>query len=290
VQALDRGEQDRGVELLQQAIQANPGLITPRSILGEIYRKQNQYELALTQYQTLVGLDAYTPANHYYLGLTYQFMDRLREAAAAYMAALKLNPDDPKSNMNLGLVGLVLGNGDDAVSHIERATMLDPTSASAFANLGVALDSRGEYGRAESAYRRSLELDSSQPSTVTNLGANLIAQKKVSEAISMLEQAIKMEDTPRAHKLLGDALALAKRYDDALKQYDVALTKNSNYAPALNGRAAVLIQKYQAGSQLDDTLRAAAVKSWQQSLSANANQPQVSAAIKQWEKQPMLNK
>src|SRR5207249_3608208 len=81
VQALDAGDRDRAIAILQAALQANPNLITPRNMLGDLYRDKSQYTLALDQYQALVYLDPYSTSNHYYLGLCYQFLDRIREAA-----------------------------------------------------------------------------------------------------------------------------------------------------------------------------------------------------------------
>jgi tetratricopeptide (TPR) repeat protein len=283
-QQLDRGETDQAVATLASAIQVNPNLISPRSLLGDIYRSRNQYALAADQYHALVELDPYEPKNDYYLGLCYQFLDRVKDAVASYLRALHLNPSDAKSNMNLGLAYLALGKPDDAIRYIEKATQIDPNSAEAWANLGVALDSKGETLTAENAYRKSIELDSNQAATMVNLGANLLQQGKDSGAIAILQEAIKRQDSALARKFLGDAFQHSGRNDDAIAQYQQAVKLDPNYAPALNALANSMIAKYESGSELDDALRQGAVDSWKKSLSTKPQQPQIASLIQKWDR------
>ena len=282
---LDEGKVDEAVATLASAIQVNPNLIMPRSLLGDIYRSRNQYALAADQYQALTQLDPYASDNYYYLGLCYQFLDRLKDSVATYLRALHLNPADAKSNMNLGLAYLALGKPDDAVRYIEKSTQLDPNSAAGWANLGVAYDACGEPLKAENAYRRSLELDSNQAATMENLGANLIQQGKTSAAIAILQEAIKRQDSAFAHKLLGDAYTMAKRDDDAVAQYQEAVRVDPNYTAGLNALASAMIAKYEAGSELDDSLRRTAVSSWKKSLAFKPQQPQIAELVQKWDKQ-----
>jgi superkiller protein 3 len=252
-------------------------------MLGDLYRESGDYNKAVGQYEALVKLDPYTWSNFYKLGVTYQFLERLREAADSYGRALKLNPDDPNSNMNLGLVYLYLGNPDDAVKYTERATLLDPKSAAAYSNLGVALDARGEFARAEAAYRHSLDLDPENTTTLLNLGTNLIAQNKGSEAVDIMERVIKSNDTPLHRKRYGDALAKAGRYDDAVKEFESALNIDPKYYPAMNEIGWTKIAEYRQNLELDDNKRAEALAIWNQSLSINPDQPKIQAAKAEWD-------
>jgi len=278
------GQRDEAIKLLEQAVAANPDLRMAQSMLGDAYRGKGDYEKAAIHYDAASRLDRYNANNQYNLGVAYQFLNRLKDAAAAYIRALQLNPKDVKSNMNLGLVYLALGQTDDAVTFLERATRLDPKNAAAWSNLGVAMDARGSAVLAESTYRKALELASDNTVTLQNLAQNLIGQGKSSEAISIMEQVLTRIDTPSAHKRYGDALADAKRYDDAMKQYDIALQLDSRFLPALNEKGFLLIKRYVDGLDLDDSLRVNALQIWQSSLKLNPNQPRIVDAIKKWEK------
>jgi tetratricopeptide (TPR) repeat protein len=283
VQAYNSGDRDRAVQNLVVATRANPDLIMARLMLGDLYREGGNYDAAVSQYERLVVLDPYTWQNFYKLGVSYQFLQRLVDAAGSYKKALNLNPDDPNSNMNLGLVNLYLGDADEAVRFCEKATLLDPRSASAFSNLGVALDAKGEYGRAEAAYRKSLDIDPENATTMLNLGTNLIAQNKGDEAVSILERVIQVGDTPLHRKRYGDALAKAGRYDEAIEQYQAALKIDPNYYPAMNEIGWTRIAEYKNNLELDDAKRDEAINTWKQSLEINAEQPKISAALKEWQ-------
>jgi tetratricopeptide (TPR) repeat protein len=146
------------------------------------------------------------------------------------------------------------------------------------------MDARGSAVLAESTYRKALELDSDNTVTLQNLAQNLIGQGKSSEAISIMEQVLARVDTPAAHKRYGDALALARQYDQANQQYDLALKIDPKYLPALNEKGFMLIKRYVDGLNLDDTLRVKAIEFWKSSLKLNPEQPRISQAIAKWEK------
>jgi superkiller protein 3 len=282
VKAYDSGNRKRAVSDLIAATRANPDLIMSRLMLGDLYREGGQYSDAADQYKIATRLDPSTWSNYFKLGVSYQFLQKMKLALANYDKALKLNPDDANTNMNAGLVHLYLGDKQEAVKYAQRATELDPKSAAAFSNLGVALDSVGQYARAEAAYRHSLDIDPGNMTTQFNLGTNLIAQKRSSEAVDILQKVVAASATPLHRTRYAEALTGAGRFDDAVSQCEMALKDDAKYYPAMNQIAAARIAQYQAGAELDDSLRNQAIKMWNQSLAIDADQPQVQAAKKRW--------
>ncbi len=283
VYAQQRGDTDAAIRALENATQANPDLTMARGMLGDLYRAEGEYEKATEQYEAMVRLDRYTALNHYKLGVSYQFLQRLRDAAGAYQRAIELDPMDADAHMNVGLVYLAMGQLDDAVRFAEKATLLDPTSAVAFSNLGVVLEATGDFARAESAYRRSVDLDSTQVETLLNLGSNLIRQGKTADAVSIMERVLQTSDTPATRKRYGDALARAGEYDEAVKQYEAAIEKDPRYYPAMNEIGWVRIAEYRKGLELEDEKRETALGMWRKSLEMNQNQPRVKTAIQDWD-------
>ncbi|MGB7161373.1 MAG: tetratricopeptide repeat protein [Tepidisphaeraceae bacterium] len=288
VDAKNRGDHAGAVRALEGATAANPDLTMAREMLGDLYRTDGQYEKATVQYEAMVRLDPYTALNHYKLGISYHFLQRLQEAASAYLRALKLDPKDANSSMNLGLVYLAMGRLDDAVRYSEKATLLSPGSAVAYSNLGVVMEAKGDFVRAESAYRRSLDLDSRQTETLLNLGSNLIKQGKTADAVSIMERVLQQSDTPQIRKRYGDALTKAGKYDDAVKQYEAALTKDPRYYPAMNEIGWVRIAEYRKGLELEDAKRITALGMWRKSLEVNQNQPRIETAIKDWDEKGLF--
>jgi tetratricopeptide (TPR) repeat protein len=279
-QAYRRGERDKALIALREAVRQNPNLRMAQAMLGDIYRTKGDYQNAAVHYEVATKLDPYTLSNHYNLGVVYQLLRRFQEAAASYLRALDLNPRDLKANMNLGTVYLALGDLDESVNYLERATMLDPTSAEAWSNLGVAYDARGKTTLAEQAYNKALELDASATATLQNLGSNLVSQGKAAEAIAIMKDVTSRANTASAHKRYGDALALGRQYDAALSEYTTALNLDANYYPAMNEKAFVLLRQYKAGMELDEEKLKQAIALWKVSLRINPRQPRIQDALR----------
>ena len=284
VYAFQTGKKDDAMRELQDAIQANPQLIMPRVMLGGLQKDRNDYQAAVVQYEALVRLDPYFAGHYYNLGVSYQMLQRLRDAEKSYQAAIRLDPKNFGANMNLGLVYLALGDADKAVKYTDAAAKMNPKSAEAFANLATALDYRGDYALAESAYHKSLEAAPFQSGTLQNYADNLMAQRKPIQALAVLDEVLKIEDTPYIHKRKGDALAMDNKLPEAIVEYEIAVEKNPKYCAAMNECATVLIQQYRAGLELDMPRRDRAVALWQKSIEIKPDQSQVKAALQEWEK------
>src|SRR5206468_3198072 len=96
----------------------------------------------------------------------------------------------------------------------------------------------------------------------------------------ILTEVVRASDTAPHRKLLGDALFLEKKYDEALAEYAKALKLDPKYIPAMNETGWVLITEYNQSLGLDEAKRTAALESWKQSLAINPNQQQVRNLMK----------
>jgi tetratricopeptide (TPR) repeat protein len=300
VLAYQKGDTDKAMANLQDAVSKKDDLVMARSMLGDLYRARSDYDSAREQYEVVARLDPYEYLHHYHLGLAYQFLQRFQEAAVSYLKALDLRPTDAPSNMYLGTVYLALATNnpagltpdeqaklkEKAIYYAQRAVELEPNSVTALVNLGVILDENKQYAKAETAYRKALDIDSSQTQVELYLGENLLRQKKYPEARSVLSELVKVQDWPIHRLRLGDAYAADKKYADAITQYRGALKLDPNYYPALNNIAAVHIMEYKDGLNLDDAKRKAALEAWQQSLSIHREQPDVMLRVQEWSKAP----
>ncbi len=282
-EAYQSGNRDAAVRALRQALTDNPDLITARALLADIYRQEGRYAEAARHYERLTVVDPYDYLNFYHLGVSNHFMDRFKAAIASYLKAANLRPDDPKTNMNLGLAFMALGQIDDALPYARRATELSPNSAAAWGNYALVLDSSGQHAEAEAAYRKSLDLDPTVAGVRLNYATNLIRQNRPKEAISLLEPLVKEQRSVLGLRRLGDAYAAAGQPDRAVEQYQAALRLSPRYYPAMNQIAAVRIEQYVKGLQLNEKARQEALTMWRQSLQIQPEQPQISQALKRWE-------
>src|SRR5690606_2583219 len=141
-----------------------------------------------------------------------------------------------------------------------------PNSAAAWGNYALVLDSSGQHAEAEAAYRKSLDLDPTVAGVRLNYATNLIRQNRPKEAISLLEPLVKEQRSVLGLRRLGDAYAAAGQPDRAVEQYQAALRLSPRYYPAMNQIAAVRIEQYVKGLQLNEKARQEALTMWRQSL------------------------
>ena len=284
VLARSAGDDDRAFDLLRDAVGRDNRLIMANQVLGEMYVERGDPSNARGHYETLVRLDPETAENHVRLGYTQELLQQFNEAAQSYLRGLSLDSTSAAGNVGLGRTYLALGRPAEARPYLETATRLNPDDGQAWLNLGRSLDALGALGAAETAYRRALEaLPEPTPDLIENLGVNLVNQGRGDEAVPLLERVIERGPTAAAHKNLGDAHVVERRYDEALTEYDAALALDADYVPALNAKGTTFILQYQQGASLDDALRQRALELWRRSLEIDPEQPRVREAITRFE-------
>ncbi|WP_159050172.1 tetratricopeptide repeat protein [Streptomyces sp. MMG1533] len=118
-------------------------------------------------------------------------------------------------------------------------------------NASLALEStlpahyiRAESNRAMEAYiealsdfNRALEIDSAFVPAIRGRGLTYLAMRKHDEAIAEFTRAVEISDDPRNLAHRGDALRIAKRYEEALIDFNRAIITAPNYAWAIENRA-----------------------------------------------------
>jgi tetratricopeptide (TPR) repeat protein len=275
VLAYNAGNKPKAIKDLEEATRQHPTLVMAHSMLGDIYQSDRRYSDALAQYEITAQLDPGAYKNHYNEGLMEQLLGRVKEAIASYLRALKLQPADFLTNQNLGAAYLQLGDYDSAIKYSKRATELNDKSAPALSNLARAYEGKEQWKEAEGCWRKVLELDGSATNAAVALALNLKHQQKYDESRQILTDVVHASDTPAHRKLLGDALFLDKKYDQALEQYAQALKLDPKYLPALNETGWVLITEYNQSLGLDEPKRTAALQAWRKSLAIDPNQLQV---------------
>jgi len=277
--SLKSGDIAQAETQLKKALDANPNLRMPHIKLGEIYRERQDYQAAVPHLEAVAKLDPYNQLNHYFLGLSYQLLNRLQDSALAYLRALKLDAKDNKSTVNLGLVYYSLGQIDPSIFYLERSTQMDPSNPRAWSNLGVALDGKGKLSEAETAYRKAIEIDPGSVTTLSNLTNNLLDQGRAEDAAAAAVELTERAPTAGSFRVLGSTLARGKQWSRSQAALDRSLSMNPRDFATLNAMADMNIARYAQGLELDDSLRVAAVEQWKASLALKPDQPMVQQRV-----------
>ena len=190
----DADRVDEAIRLLEDIGAERPRDPTPWAQIGDMHRRQRQWEEAVTAYaEALDRVDA--PAEpdwklFYYHAVALERADRWPEAEASFLRALDLSPDQAHVLNYLGYT---------------------------WTELGVRLD------EAERMLRRAVALEPEDGYIIDSLGWVLLRTGRVEQAVPLLEQAVRLQPADATiNDHLGDAYWRAGRREEAVYQWNRA--------------------------------------------------------------------
>jgi putative PEP-CTERM system TPR-repeat lipoprotein len=183
------------VDWLQRAAKANPGLVQPRILLAAYYMR--------------VG--------------------NSKNAVEAAEQAQALKPDDSSVLDTLGYAQLAAGQKERALATYSKLAALQPDSPFALNRLAMAQAGNADASAAAVTLRKALAIDRGYIPALISL-ANLHMQAgRHAEALKVAQQAQKEKPSSGAGYMLeGDVLMAEKKFAQAAKSYETALSKDKN--------------------------------------------------------------
>lgn len=112
------------------------------------------------------------------------------------------------------------GEFDAALNAYRQAGEKDPRLTVAYWRMAVLLDKQGKFTESEPHYRQALKLDASNSDLLCDYGYSLYLQRRWGESEERLRKVIALHpDYARAHNHLGMLLAQLERTDEALVEF-----------------------------------------------------------------------
>jgi len=198
----------------------------------------------------------------------------LAKAVELYGKALALDPELWQAEYQRGGAYFSLGRLTEARASLTRVAELlaqYPTSeqvkqisARVQTTLGEIAMAEAKPGDAEAAFRRALEINSNGPQNArahSGLAEVLLATNKHADAVAEAKAAIAAgDDRDATFALLGMALTMTNKFDEALPALNEALKREPKNALALGYRAEVFIAKNKPNEAAADLRAALAVE------------------------------
>ncbi len=215
--------------LTRQAQKALEDTIIPASERfqdGEEMMRKKDYAGAIEEFKAVLKKKPGYPGAYYNLGYCYMSMASYSEAVKSYREALKAQPGHFGAQLNIGYSYLMLGDLGNAEKELAEAMRLRPESGLARFYLGQVYSLAGKYDDATLQYQKAKELE---PGLMieTAMGDNYLKAGKIDEAIEALRSAVmRSPGDDRAHYLLGLALSRKGRYEEAIAEYNKAISIN----------------------------------------------------------------
>jgi tetratricopeptide (TPR) repeat protein len=188
---------------------------------------QRNYDLAISQYHTLLHNDASNAILWNKLGVTLLQKGDLRQARKALQRALQAKSDYPDALNNLAAVYILDKNYDKAIKPLKKALSLEETRAVFHVNLGEAWFGKNQIEYAMTEYARALELDPDILQNSSSLGvAALLRTREQQASFSYL-----LAKTYARHGNMGEALTQLKRAHDLGYDRLGDVFKDQDFAP-----------------------------------------------------------
>jgi TolB-like protein/Flp pilus assembly protein TadD len=216
----------KGVELLQQAIERDPRYAAPHATLAINYAirayvgvlpSKEAFAQAKSEAQIALAIDPSDADAHVALAYVDYFLTWNFEAAVReFQMALAISPGNAHARSLYGSLLDTLGRHDEAMRDRIAAMELSPLDAVATFNVGYGHLIGRHYEDAMKYFRRALELEPHNAGAIYGLGMTQIAAKNPEAACETFEAALAAGDMSTASLgFLGWAYGMAGRTRDA---------------------------------------------------------------------------
>ena len=173
-----------------RAIALKPGYAVAYFNRGNALRQVGRWDAALADYdQAIAANPGFAPA-YYNRGILLQEARQWSAAEASYAQAIALIPDHGDAHYNRGVVLQRLEQWEAALASYDRALAIRPSHAEAYVNRGVALRSLGRFDAALDSFDRAIAIKKDMASAYFNRGITLNDLKHHAAALANYDQAI----------------------------------------------------------------------------------------------------
>lgn len=121
-----KGEIEKGIELLEKAVNIAPHFVAAINRIGTVYHIQKEFPKAEQYFREALGRDPTAFAPLVNLGGTLIALGRFKEAVEINQRAVAAKPLDALANAQLGVSYVNVKEDDKAVNYLLRTKELDP--------------------------------------------------------------------------------------------------------------------------------------------------------------------
>src|SRR5256886_5146779 len=249
----DTGYYDQRVAQLRERLRQAPDDRESRWELGRAYAILGQSEEAIEEFEQLVAQKSNDVAAIIQLGLAEKARGRPEAATEWFLRARELEPDSSVVQFYLGEIYYNRGLNADALAALERAVQLNPDNANAHYLMAFVLGDLGRHQDARAASKRAIQLNPPLAGAQTNLALeryNAEGKSQQQRARQAPEPQV-VEGNALAHYNLGLAFRQKGYYNEALKEYRLALERGEDRRLTLQAMAEVHLLKRDFAAALE---------------------------------------
>jgi protein O-GlcNAc transferase len=241
VDLFQRGQIDAAGTLCHRIIEVEPRHANALHILGIVAIQKGEPQRGLELIQQAIGIDGQQPFAWCSQGNALRDLQRPLDALASYQRAIVLVPQFAGAHYSAGNAYSDLGRWAEALASYDRALTFEPRYAEAHQNRGNALSQLGRLDEALTSYEAAFQHQPSMTAALIDCAETLRQLHRPAEAIQVLDRFLLMRpgDTD-ALVARGNLLLELNRAHEALESFE-RLLAGGRSVPALYGRARALL-------------------------------------------------
>jgi len=230
----------RAAQELEAAVANDPQSTTARFQLGKTLALCGEYEAATEEAQFLQLSPAASAQGHCLMGEISTLRGDAKDAESWYLKAVEANPFYPDAQIYLARACFVQGRLDEAQEWGKSALRLAPDSLIALNGLGLALLRCGRLDEAQQVFLKAAAFHPESGKIYNNLGLLHLKRKDLPASTAAYRMAVaRWPDSAGCHCGLAVALEHGGQFDEAKKEYTLALRLDPAYEPAYRSLASL---------------------------------------------------
>jgi tetratricopeptide (TPR) repeat protein len=203
------------------------------NLLGNQYFAQEDYTLAIPEYQeaTRINPEFSQPFNQ--LGYAHRFLGNYTEAEKAFQKYIELIPDDPNPHDSYAELLMKMGRYDESIETYQKALELDPNFVASHIGIATNLNFKGDHEDARKQLQKLYDMarnDGERRAALFTKAVSYVDEGNMEKALEEQDKqyalAKKIEDASAMAVdlvVMGNILLEAGRPDEALANYGRAV-------------------------------------------------------------------
>ncbi|NTV51646.1 MAG: tetratricopeptide repeat protein [Candidatus Firestonebacteria bacterium] len=263
----EAGKNDEAVATYRRLVQSDPKSAKAYKFLADVYFQKGQYDEIIRLYKNAddqISKNADSLTN---LGFAYLYKNDLNQAAKYFNTSNQLSPNKAETHYGLGIINRRQANLDAAIKEFKEATVLNSNYTNAFQELSISYEDKGDYLKAlyyahqvlknmpddASVNSRYQVLKNKAVDYYLRKGSQAYLDNDFAGAVTHWEKVLKLDpDNANAKKFINTAQSkfgkdvkshnssaesffLQNRFQDAYREWDLALKIDPNNQAALEG-------------------------------------------------------
>jgi tetratricopeptide (TPR) repeat protein len=200
------GNPTRQFRLYEELVEEYPNDERAHNLLATYYFGQQEYDLAVEQFEAAVEIAPEFSLVYNMLGYSYRFLARYDDAEKAFQKYIELIPDDPNPYDSYAELLLKIGRFEDAIEQYGNALKVDSTFAASYAGISTCYNLLGRHaeGRAVASKLIANAIDDGQRRAAhLALAVSYVDEGDFANAISEVEKRMEIARSG------GDALSVS---------------------------------------------------------------------------------